>query len=532
MMDGRVGVLVVVATILAALHPISARSILLLPGPSKGHVKRLTSIGEGLLKRGHEVVVALHKDFKCPESARKMGLVVLYYGHHGKMNHGADSNHFYHNHFLTETLHNEFRQLEGAIWDKAFEACTSLLADLVLFKKFKDLNLDFVLVDGHFAYRCLYIVPHKLGVPYGSFAESLPTDLMSTLMTIPSYHPHQMSMDCRSPNMDFFERLKNSLEMIMASLYIYFKTEDSTYRQYSQEKPYISLRDLAEGTHLWIADIDPLLDFAYPAMPNVVYSGGIDLKVQPLDLPPDLEEFANRADDGLIIVTFGSGLQNVPNHHADKMAQVFGKLKQKVIWRNQGKPNVKLPLNVKLMDMIPLEGLLHHPKTKLFISHCGPGGQNQAIYHGVPMIAFPVTGDQLYNAMRLEIKGVGIKLDLLNFTTGELEQCIRDIIEHNTSYSQTAKFYSQMLKDRPYDVHDTVMYWLEHVMQYGGEHLRSQTVRLTWYQLMLYDVIFVVIVTVVFISIAIFLLLSLLCRLCYRVKLLMGGFVDDKDKLE
>ncbi|XP_064619867.1 UDP-glucuronosyltransferase 1A9-like isoform X2 [Lineus longissimus] len=531
-MDGTASIIAIVATILAALHQIGARRVLLLPGPTKGHISRLASIGEGLAKRGHQVVVALHKDFKCPESARKLGVSVLYYGHHGKMNHGADSNHIYHNHFLTETLHNEFRQLEGAIWDKAFEACTSVLSDLPLFKKFKALNLDFVLVDGHFAYRCLYIVPHKLGVPYGSFTEALPTDLVSTLMTIPSFHPHQMSMDCRSPDMDFHGRFKNSVEMILGALYIYFKTEDNTYRQYSQDKPYVSLRELAEGTHLWILDLDPLLDFAYPAMPNVVYSGGINLKVQPLSLPPDLEEFANSADDGLIVVTFGSGLQNVPNHHADKMAQVFGKLTQKVIWRNQGKPNVKLPKNVKLMDMIPLEGLLHHQKTKLFISHCGPGGQNQAIFHGVPMLAFPVTGEQLYNAMRLEIKGIGIKLDFLNFTTGEFERSIRDIIEYNTSYSTTAKFYSQMLKDRPYDVHDTVMYWLEHVMQYGGEHLRSQTVQLTWYQLLLFDVSSVLAVAVIVISIATFFLIRILCRCCYRMKALLDRFADEKIKMD
>ena len=54
--------------------------------------------------------------------------------------------------------------------------------------------------------------------------------------------------------------------------------------------------------------------------------------------PPDLEEFVNNSGGhGFIIVSFGSMVASIlPREKVDMLADAFGKLKQKVVWRLKG----------------------------------------------------------------------------------------------------------------------------------------------------------------------------------------------------
>jgi len=55
-------------------------------------------------------------------------------------------------------------------------------------------------------------------------------------------------------------------------------------------------------------------------------------------LPPDFQEFvSNSGGQGFIMVSFGSYVESViPKDKINMLATVFGKLKQKVLWRLQG----------------------------------------------------------------------------------------------------------------------------------------------------------------------------------------------------
>lgn len=68
-------------------------------------------------------------------------------------------------------------------------------------------------------------------------------------------------------------------------------------------------------------------------------------------------------------------------------------------------------------------------------------------------------------------------------------------------YKQKTKELSKTFRDRPMSPMETAVYWTEYVIRHkGAPHLRSTAVGMPWYQYYLIDVIFVIIVSVLFIG--------------------------------
>ena len=63
------------------------------------------------------------------------------------------------------------------------------------------------------------------------------------------------------------------------------------------------------------------------------------------------------------------------------------------------------------MPWFPQHDLLAHPKTALFVTHCGMTGILESVYHSVPMLALPIFGDQPDNAARLVERGLALRVD-------------------------------------------------------------------------------------------------------------------------
>lgn len=64
------------------------------------------------------------------------------------------------------------------------------------------------------------------------------------------------------------------------------------------------------------------------------------------------------------------------------------------------------------------------------------------------------------------------------------------------SYTKNAIITADRFRDRPMTPQESVVYWTEYVLRHkGAHHLKSEALNLTWYQYMLLDVIFVVVVS-------------------------------------
>lgn len=71
---------------------------------------------------------------------------------------------------------------------------------------------------------------------------------------------------------------------------------------------------------------------------------------------------------------------------------------------------------------------LGNPKTRLFISHCGNLGTQEAKYHGVPVLAVPVAFDQPRNAARMVRKGLALSLDWDTLTADSIVEAVDALV--------------------------------------------------------------------------------------------------------
>ncbi|KAI0213329.1 UDP-glucuronosyltransferase 2A1, partial [Lamellibrachia satsuma] len=149
--------------------------------------------------------------------------------------------------------------------------------------------------------------------------------------------------------------------------------------------------------------------------------------------------------------------------------------------------------NVYLLPWLPQNDLLGHPNTVLFITHCGINGQYESLYHGVPMLGFPLFGDQPHNAFRMVDRGYGTEMNILAFTSDELVNNIHKVL-HEKSFKMATQKASDILKSRPMTAQDTAAYWVEHVLKYGGKHLRTGAMDMPLYQFLMLDILLFVLV--------------------------------------
>ena len=119
--------------------------------------------------------------------------------------------------------------------------------------------------------------------------------------------------------------------------------------------------------------------------------------------------------------------------------------------------------------------MIGHPKTKLFITHCGMSANHEAIYHGVPVLALPVVLDQMRNSQRLiDRLQMGQKLDLDKITENSLLAAIKDVL-NNRSYSMNAKEASRLMRDQPMSRKEYLNYWVDNIIRYkGAKHLTDE----------------------------------------------------------
>ncbi|XP_024913180.1 UDP-glucuronosyltransferase 2C1-like isoform X2 [Cynoglossus semilaevis] len=283
--------------------------------------------------------------------------------------------------------------------------------------------------------------------------------------------------------------------------------------------PDVNFYHLLQGADIWLMRVDFDFEFPRPTMPNIIYIGGFQCKPSK-PLPPDLEEFVQSSGEhGFILMSLGTLVRGLPVEITSEIAAAFAQIPQKVIWKHVGERPKNLANNTLLVDWMPQNDLLGHPKIKAFVAHGGTNGIYEAIYHGVPVLGLPLLFDQFENVLRLETRGAAKVVDAARISSQNFLEAVKEVLE-NPSYRTNMKQLSDLHLDKPMHPLDTAIFWTEFVMRHkGASHLRTQSYKMPWFSYYSVDVLcFVLAVLLLLVGTVVGSLRFLCLRLCRRSK--------------
>lgn len=271
--------------------------------------------------------------------------------------------------------------------------------------------------------------------------------------------------------------------------------------------------DLLLQSQLFFVLTDHHLASAVPQMPNYVSIAGVSASKAKV-LPPELEEVMSRATGGVIVLSFGSSASFFPPEVIAKFLAAFEKCNETLFVARLSIPEgMTVPRNLKTLPWLPQNDLLGHRNTRLFITHCGNGGLHEAVYHAVPLIGFPLYAEQHFNCRRMVRRGLGLEMDIREFTTDQLIHNIREVLGNSSGYRETVEGLSERFRHQPQHPLQRVVFWIDHVIQYGGDHLRPLAMDKPLHQFLMLDVLAVLLAPVAFIAVCALLIAGrCLCR--------------------
>ena len=445
----------------------TAKNILFLGYPLYSHLFGLANVGKFLQSQGHNVLLASPPQLK--DKLEERGVHILLYGCLGDYpEERLARNLILKNYFATPAILQRIQRLLRG--NDALQLNTNvvikMLKDVQLLKDIQDFKPDLIVLDSTSLAMMLTLIPYKLNIPFITMG-STESPQRTRAPIIPSVYPHNWFP--YTDQMTFQQRVSNTIALLLAYRQSAF-IDPSFVAEYIADKPYISPIDLQAKAQLWITLQHSVLSYNPPIMPNVKRVGHLQtFKHKPL--PPELQAFVENAENGVVIVAFGSVLASTPFQVQDKLLAAFKQTKFKFIIQGSV-PHANHSDKFMFQRWLPQFDLLRHSKTKLFITHCGWNGLLEAVITGVPIIGFPVFGDQPENAGRIFRKGYGLKLNLKSFSVEELVSAI-DEVTTNSSYKAKVEKASAIFKSERVPPIEEAAFWINHVLTFGGEHLRS-----------------------------------------------------------
>ena len=490
-------------------------NVLLVPTMPPSHIRELVAIGQGLVTRGHQASLVVGDTFPKMDSLREAGLHVLTFKYRPL---GQELT------FYTEEFGEYLSDMVFVRGDKYGEKviqtgsqlvlrdCELTLTDDDLVDRIRDSNFDIAVVDGFPFGYCQFLLPYTLGIPFTYAYGGTVTPLSFRAPGLPSFTPFQLTYF--SEEMTFTQRLTNfaiSLLFEILDTPLEGRWNTSLLQRYAPEVK--DWGELMRKSLVFFVLKDHHLDFPAASMPNVVYTQGVTMGLT-RPLAEEFQSIVDDAPDGIVVVTFGSLVPGFPPRMLRRFLGAFSRHPNLLfIWRLIDKyvadlEEESIPSNVIIRRWIPQVDLLAHAKMRLFITHGGNNGQWEAVSRGVPMVCMPVFAEQFHNCFRTQLKGFSFTVDMYDFSEDELYNAIWTVT-NDRSYSVATRRMANLLKTRP-DAAGVVVDWLEHVVEFGGSHLRSSAMDMPLYQFLMIDVI----VTLVFIVIS---MSTLMITVCYCI---------------
>ncbi|XP_006824685.2 UDP-glucuronosyltransferase 2B20-like, partial [Saccoglossus kowalevskii] len=365
----------------------------------------------------------------------------------------------------------------------------AFIQDTNILERLNAANFDLILANAFNPGFALIVDTWRVPFISVSTMRALPMidDLLHGLPSNPAYVPAVKTG--YSDEMTFPQRLGNTFAYLASAAMFEFLLLKpfKSIQQRHNIRPELSYRSLCRNSELVLFCSDFAFDYPRPMMPHAIYIGSLTART-PDPLSQEWTEFVESAVEGIVVFTLGSQANIGEDlEKATKFVKAFARLPQKVIMKYEGNPPNGLGENTKLSSWIPQNDLLGHPNTKAFISHGGINGVNEAIYHAVPFIGMALSAEQSENVERLVNKEMAISLDSKSFTEDDVYNAVKKAIE-DPRYKDNAARLSSIQRDTPMPPGDTAVYWVEHILKFGGDHLKPASLELNLVQYLLLDI--------------------------------------------
>ncbi|XP_066485450.1 UDP-glucuronosyltransferase 1A1-like [Tiliqua scincoides] len=406
-----------------------------------------------------------------------------------------------------------------------FTNCKQLLYNKELITYLEKNTFDVVFVNP--VTPCGQIVADYLSIPSVYYLRGIPCGLdfqATQCPNPPSYTPRFFTGN--TDHMAFNQRVRNFLVGALEFIICYILY--SPYKDLSKEFLHreLTVPELYSHASIWLLRYDFIFEYPRPIMPNMVFIGGLNCENKNL-LTQEFEAIVNGSGEhGIVVFSLGSMVSEIPMKKAMDIAEALGTIPQTVLWRYTGEVPPNLSNNTKLLKWLPQNDLLAHPKARAFITHAGSHGVYEGICNGVPMVLMPLFGDQMDNAKRMESRGAGVILNVVEMTSQDLSDALKAVI-YDKKYKENILRLSALHLDRPIHPLDLAVHWVEFVMKHkGAPHLRPAAHDLNWIQYHSLDVI-AFLLAVVLLSLFIWLKC---CLFCCRRCLCKRGRLSKKSK--
>jgi len=373
------------------------------------------------------------------------------------------------------------------------DQCEHVISNSTIMNSLNATQFDLVLADP--SVMCGELIATKLNVPFVYNVRTLPGEIQFSLSQTPMPLAYVPMINTEfTDRMNLKQRTINLLNYIVQQTGTRFGLSFMDPLVHKYVTPNKGFLDIVADSSMWLIRTDFSFEYPRPFMPNVKFIGGFHCKpAQNLTDPssakfnPKLAAWVDGAENGLIVFSMGSMVRSMHHSKAEMIARALAKLKQRVIWRYAGEIPAGLGANTKIMDWIPQNDLIGHPKTILFITHGGTNGLYEAIYHGVPMLGLPLLVDQFDNMLRITGRGAGKVLDITKIDEHQLYQTAQEIID-NPEYRYAAQQMSELHRAKPMHPLESTIFWIENTIKtHGAYHLRPAAHDLYWFQYLMLD---------------------------------------------
>jgi len=493
-----------VLILLATLQAVSAAKILLKSNQIGSHILEQVALGEELVSRGHEVYIALGSRHPTKGSIEKLGIKTLQYMFPDGELYGVSAEY---EKILAKTIFDHSIDTLKVPTKFSYDDCGYMMADESFLENVRQLKFDLAVVESFGFGLCNMVLPKYLGIPFVSNAQMF----VPWRIGIPAL-PSSVNLLTAWTDLDditITSRVKN-LFMHVYMDFIVSRLAPDNHPLLERYAPGCkSWNYLLRQSVLFLVGRDHHLGHPIPEMPNYISVPGLTT-AKPKKLPKELEDVADKSD-GIILLSFGSTGHYFPKDVVVKLLEALSKVNQTVLVKIFIPDGVKVPQNVKVSPWLPQNDILGHPKTKLFITHCGMNGLHETLYNGVPVIGFPLYAEQHMNCHRVHKKGFGLEMKVQDFTSEQLFLNIQEVL-NNPKYRSTIGKASEVFRDQPMNARERGAFWIEHVIKHGGKHLRMLSMDLPLYQFLMLDELFVIGVAVV----AVLLLLRIAFKFLYK----------------